>query len=418
MAEATLLDLKAIHGEDVLSAELTFTSGRDAKYFMQDYTYNMNKSMRLRAGKKSGNSKTFVCTCASCEWRVIATKCKRKNEDEYFYFSTIHDVHSEGCTSTRKASERQLSLLTYNPREHSILLPTATKKPRRENIVELVVKTLLDENVDHRKLSVKAIQALFQQKHGAPVSAHNATRAKEVLKTANAYAKDDGSALLDTPPMLQMMPQLQYPDIQLLVGKNKQVAQLLMEAVQHGDISALRTLLHNTKVDLEAIDAFGCTALIVATATKHLNVVNCLLDFGANTEAMNPQGLTSLWIAVQMDQLHIAKCLLDHKANIEATDEHSRTPLLFASQQGNVKMVKFLVKRRANLEASDDDDNTALLLAIQYQKRDVIDFLIKKGASTNVRNIDGMTAIGLANAGPSLEIVHMVAHPSQTVAEV
>ncbi|OQR83073.1 ankyrin repeat protein [Achlya hypogyna] len=395
-----VLDLKAIHGEDVLSAELTFTSGRDAKYFMQDYCFNHNKSMRLRIGKKSGNSKTFVCTCPTCEWKVIATKCKRKNEDEYFYYSTIHDVHSEGCTSTRKASERQLSLLTYNPREHSILLPTATKKPRRENVVEMIVKTLAEEDIEHRKLSVKAIQTLFQQKHGVPVSAHNATRAKEVLKST-VFDKQDTHGL--EPPILHMPPM--------------QVAQLLMEAVQHGDISALRTLLHNTKVDLEVIDPFGCTSLIVATATKHLNIVNCLLDFGANTEAMNPQGLTSLWIAVQMDQIHIAKCLLDHKANIEAADEHSRTPLLFAAQQGNTKMVKFLVKRRANVEASDDDDNTALLLAIRYQHRDVVDFLIKKGASTNVRNIDGMTAMGLANAGPSLEIVHLVAHPT-SVAEV
>ncbi|OQS01940.1 Ferroportin (FP) Family [Thraustotheca clavata] len=409
---AEVLDLKAIHGEDVLSSEITFTSGRDAKYFIQDYCFNKNKSMRLRVGKKSGNSKTFVCTCPTCEWKVIATKCKRKNEEEHFYFSTIHDVHSEGCTSTRKASERQLSLLTYNPREHSILLPTATKKVRRENVVDMIVKTLAEDGIEYRKMSVKAIQAYFQQKHGLPVSAHNVTRAKEILKSS-MFVKDDQSLAGQgmEPPILQMQ-HLQYPDIQLLVGKNKQVAQLLMDAVQHGDISALRTLLHSTKVDLEAIDSFGCTALIIATATKLLNVVNCLLDFGAKTEAMNPQGLTPLWIAVQMDQLHIAKCLLDHRANIEATDEHSRTPLLFAAQQGNLKMVKFLIKRKANIEASDDDDNTALLLAIQYQHRDVIDFLIKKGANTAVRNIDGMTAIGLANAGASLEIVHLVAHPS------
>ncbi|RHY32973.1 hypothetical protein DYB32_002066 [Aphanomyces invadans] len=117
-----LLNLRALHGDDTINGEVTFPTGRDAKYFLQDYCFNQNKAMKLRVGKNSGNSKTFVCTSEPhCEWRVVATKSKRKNEDACFYFSTIHNIHSPGCVSTRKPSERQHMLLTSSTLPYNVL---------------------------------------------------------------------------------------------------------------------------------------------------------------------------------------------------------------------------------------------------------------------------------------------------------
>jgi hypothetical protein len=224
------LDLQAIHGEDVLTSELVFMTGKDAKYYIQDYSYNQNKSIKLQKGKNSGNSKTFVCASEGCPWMVIATKSKRKNDTEYFYFSTIKDEHSPLCTSTRKASERQQSLLTH-PSNQQIqiqpssststtwIVPKVSKRPRRDNIIDMVcsyllnllllnivsvfinihmfthqiVQTLCDMNVRYHKLSVKRIQVLFQEKHGTAISAHTATRAKEAYRMLMATTSSNSS---------------------------------------------------------------------------------------------------------------------------------------------------------------------------------------------------------------------------------
>ncbi|KAH9189761.1 hypothetical protein AeNC1_008269 [Aphanomyces euteiches] len=420
-----LINLRALHGDDTINNEVTFATGRDAKYFLQDYCFNHNKSMKLRVGKNSGNSKTFVCTSApQCEWRVVATKSKRKNEEACFYFSTIHNVHSPGCTSTRKPSERQHMILTssQNLVHNTTVLPLGfehvEKKPRRENPVDKIVKTLIEANADRQKLSTKSIRDIFFNRRGYSISAHAATRAKQVflgippmLDPSQASPSHNTAAKTQVaipPPMptFRDMRQ-QFQDIQAIVEQNKMIEAAFTRAASIGDVSAVRTFLRHGKMDL--VNSNGSVALLLATKGHFLNVVDCLLSHGAKTEAIDETGVTALFHAVQMSQFHIAKCLLDHGARVDTTDENSRTPLLVAASQGDLKMVKLLVKRKANVDASDEDDNTPLIVATRQGHTDVVEFLLKKGANRHVENLDGQTAVGLASAFQGYEMAQLYA---------
>ncbi|KAF0720823.1 Aste57867_18 [Aphanomyces stellatus] len=388
-----LINLRALHGDDTINSEVTFPTGRDAKYFLQDYCFNQNKSMKLRVGKNSGNSKTFVCTSPNCEWRVIATKSKRKNEAACFYFSTIHNIHTSGCLSTRKPSERQHMLLTSSQGMAAAAAAgnvfahddggNPLKKPRRENPVDKIVKTLVEQDVDRQKLSIKSIQDVFSESHGYPISAHAATRAKQVYMGMPHDAVAQAAmprAMMHTkaapqpapaPPTMQEVHQ-QFQDMQVLVEQNKMVEAAFARAASVGDISAIRTFLRNGRSDL--VDSNGSVALLAATKGQFLNVVDCLLTHGAKTEAIDESGATALFLAVQMGHLHIAKCLLDHGARVDTTDE---------------------------------DDNTALMVATRNGRTDVVEFLLKKGANRMAQNLDGHSATALASTLHSYEMAQL-----------
>ncbi|ETV74934.1 hypothetical protein, variant 4 [Aphanomyces astaci] len=375
-----LINLRALHGDDTINGEVTFPTGRDAKYFLQDYCFNQNKAMKLRVGKNSGNSKTFVCTSEPhCDWRIVATKSKRKNEDACFYFSTIHNVHSPMCLSTRKPSERQHMLLTASSSSSSPLalpynlhllgeplqqLPIEAinipNKPRRVNPMDKVVKTLVEAQADRQKLSIKTIQDLFFNVHGYPISAHTATRAKQVfvnMPQSSPYIQPPSQQLpsrhlTESDTNVQRPALFQFHDLQVLVEQTKMIEAAFGRAAAVGDLSAVRTLIRNGKVDVA--DSSGHQALLAATKGQHLGVVDCLLSHGAKTEAIDEHGVTALMVAVHLGQLHIAKCLLDHGARVDTTDDTSQTPLMVAARNGHLKLVKLLLKRQAVVDATDE----------------------------------------------------------------
>ncbi|EGZ27247.1 hypothetical protein PHYSODRAFT_321079 [Phytophthora sojae] len=139
MASArALMDLNAEHGTSELKEGMRFSSGTDATYFMQDYTYNANTRCCV---KSSGTMKTYTCshdkkakpkgavsndegetTVISsvddrsipgdvCGWEVRVSMKRERGGPQLFWVSYINDLHSDLCTSTAKVTKRQLTKL-------------------------------------------------------------------------------------------------------------------------------------------------------------------------------------------------------------------------------------------------------------------------------------------------------------------
>ena len=71
----------------------------------------------------------------------------------------------------------------------------------------------------------------------------------------------------------------------------------LFELAFNGQTKAVRDLLMRRQAYVDVCDSRGLAALHFATYNVHLNVVNVLLDFGANVNQLSDNGLTSLAIA-------------------------------------------------------------------------------------------------------------------------
>src|SRR5436190_16479313 len=72
----------------------------------------------------------------------------------------------------------------------------------------------------------------------------------------------------------------------------------LVDAVKHRDIDAVRTLL-NQRVDVNAPQPDGATALLFAVQSDDLEMVEPLIRAGANVKAANDYGITPLWVAAR-----------------------------------------------------------------------------------------------------------------------
>jgi len=93
----------------------------------------------------------------------------------------------------------------------------------------------------------------------------------------------------------------------------------LFKAVENKDLAALSALLENEKDAVRWKDAEGATALMVACKFGHGQIVERLLDAGADINARDNVGMSSMGYAAMMGQQGIVKMLIGRGANTEGT---------------------------------------------------------------------------------------------------
>lgn len=91
-----------------------------------------------------------------------------------------------------------------------------------------------------------------------------------------------------------------------------------------------------------------------------------------------------LKIAGELGYLEIVDLLLDRGANIEATDDLGQRPLLSAAHYGRTDVVRRLLDHGADIDAVDWADHSALSHAVIGGHRDLVDLLLSKGARWSV----------------------------------
>jgi ankyrin repeat protein len=90
------------------------------------------------------------------------------------------------------------------------------------------------------------------------------------------------------------------------------INQELIQAAK--DLTLLQCLLK--RIDIEATTNYKYTLLILASANGNLEVVNYLLDQGANIRAKTDQGVNSFSMAAEKGHLQIVKALYRKDSSI------------------------------------------------------------------------------------------------------
>jgi len=91
--------------------------------------------------------------------------------------------------------------------------------------------------------------------------------------------------------------------------------------------------IEDPKIDADAIDQFGWTALMWAVVKEETDIVETLCSTTADIDGRDPCGRTPLHLAVQQRNLEIVNCLLKHGAEIHMKNAFGETPLTLASIQ-------------------------------------------------------------------------------------
>jgi uncharacterized protein len=159
----------------------------------------------------------------------------------------------------------------------------------------------------------------------------------------------------------------------------------LVDAAKTGDAAAIRALLRQ-KIDINAAEADGTTALHWASYRDDLEAADLLIHAGANVNAANDLGVTPLWTASLNGSEAMVRQLLDAGANPNAALLAGETPVMVASRSGKPLIVEQLIAKGANVNAHGARGQTALMWAVSQKHPEVVKVLLAHAADVHARS--------------------------------
>lgn len=145
----------------------------------------------------------------------------------------------------------------------------------------------------------------------------------------------------------------------------------------------------------------GRTILMGAAENGHLEVVNLLLEKGAQIEAKNAKGNTALMIASELGQNAVVQRLLEQGAKVNKTNNTGFTPFMKAALFGRAQTMAILIKGGAQINTPTSNGTTPLMLAAEQGHTESVSLLIQSGANLTAKDEYQYTAIMVAAANPS-----------------
>lgn len=160
----------------------------------------------------------------------------------------------------------------------------------------------------------------------------------------------------------------------------------LIQAVRNKDIESVRGLLKQ-RVDVNAPQGDGATALHWAAHVDSLPIADLLIRAGARASAANDNGATPLHLACTNRSAPMVERLLAAKANPNAALASGETVLMTCARAGEAKAVKALLVHGADVNAKERaHDQTALMWAASQRHPGVVQLLIEAGADIRARS--------------------------------
>jgi uncharacterized protein len=160
----------------------------------------------------------------------------------------------------------------------------------------------------------------------------------------------------------------------------------LAQAAKAGDKVAVQTLLQQ-RVDVNAAEVDGTTALHWAVRNDDADLVDRLIRARANVKAANRYGITPLYLASLNGNAAVIEKLLKAGADANAVVNEGESALMTAARSGSVDAVKVLLANGADVNARETwHGETALMWAVSEKHASVARELIAKGADVNARS--------------------------------
>lgn len=180
----------------------------------------------------------------------------------------------------------------------------------------------------------------------------------------------------------------------------------LIEAVRGRDHETVRALLKQ-KVDVNAREGDGATALHWAVVLDDIEVVQGLLRAGANVNAANDYGVTPVSLACTNRNADVVKKLLVAGADPNAATSMGETALMTCTRTGSADAVAALLDHGANNVNAKEKSHgqTALMWAAAHEDPDVVRVLLAHGADVRARSASHLLPVSLGDGDAFRESV-------------
>lgn len=216
---------------------------------------------------------------------------------------------------------------------------------------------------------------------------------------------------------------------------NKDGYDAIGSAASNNRTEILECLKEEGNVDINRI-LDNKTHLMVASANGECDVIQCLLEAGADVNLKNSQEESALSFALLEKQMEAAKLLIQNDCDIEATSDVDVNPLILLTKQGQTRTMKELIAHRVSLssqiatlsqaisqdpseaartlirnnckiEAKRTEGVSPLILAASMERKLIVKALIDHGVFLEVQTQSGTTALSEAAIKGHTEVVRM-----------
>jgi ankyrin repeat protein len=176
----------------------------------------------------------------------------------------------------------------------------------------------------------------------------------------------------------------------------------------------------------KALNRYGVPPLGIAAVDGNSEILNLLLDGGADPNVGLSQGETPLMTVSRSGKVDAIKALIAHGANPNTRDGRGQTALMWAAARNNAPAVKLLLELGADMKvrttnapsgrgermtvflAPAPTGFTALLFAVRAGSIDGTRALLDAGADVNDKLSDGESALVVATANAHWELASLL----------
>lgn len=191
---------------------------------------------------------------------------------------------------------------------------------------------------------------------------------------------------------------------------NPVTVSVLIRAIEKEYPKERITKLIDKATNLNSVDRYGKSPLVVAIYANNYDIVELLIEKGANLSYEDKNSKTPLLAAIDNSNLEkhkkekgkennyevscdIVKLLIDEGANVSALNKDGINPIEHAIYGNNYEIMDLLFEKGVKINDKNGSGNTPLHLAVYRNNLAMVNFLIGKGADINEINAKNLTPL-------------------------
>jgi ankyrin repeat protein len=276
---------------------------------------------------------------------------------------------------------------------------------------------LPDVQVAATRSSAAMLNAVLQSTPAAAVPAaavYSATVAESVPALQALFASESQPAgAQPSETLLWAVRHADPPVVQALLSRRSGVRDVpgeespLIAAVRAHRSDNVQVLL-DAQIPVDAVDATGMSASMIAVATAQPEALAQLMKHLARVDVVDKSGRSALWYAAAAGAADAVDMLLAARVAVNVADISGQTPLAVAAAQGHAQIVTALLKSGASASTPSVAGATPLMLAARNGNTSVMRALLAAGASIDAQNRHGDTALIAAARNARTEAVRVL----------
>jgi ankyrin repeat protein len=170
-------------------------------------------------------------------------------------------------------------------------------------------------------------------------------------------------------------------------GTNTGLDTPLQRAILKHNLQTVKYFIERgADVNLLTCDGHKNSTIEVAILTNKLEIIDCLIEPGANLNARDRDLLTPLYFAVVNNKTASALHLVEKGADLNIPDSERETIFYYSVHDNNIILAKHFIKFGSNLNYQMPGYGLALEVAILHGNIHMVNILIDGGADINLRD--------------------------------